>query len=177
MSDAPAVVEMTRGEGDSKASLPVTSLFVEDDSLHFDYGHSLPNSESCCVIHGHSSRLSVELFGYQRDDGMILDFGVAKKIIKSVIEGFDHKYMIGSKYVSILDGRGHVSFSGPKGRVEIDVPVNHLVILEGEATSENIVNQLSKRLMESLPLEVVAMKAFFFEGTNKGAALFRKREQ
>jgi len=175
VSDVPTVVEMTRGG--SKAELPLSSLFVEDDSLHFDYGHSLPNSESCCVIHGHSSRLSVELFGYQKDDGMILDFGIAKRIIKSVIEGFDHKYVIGSKYVRIIDGRARVSFSGPKGRIEIDVPKEHLVILEGEATSENIVNELSRRLMESLPVEVVAIKAFFFEGTNKGAAVFRKREK
>lgn len=175
MSDAPKVVEVRRRSSGSE--LPTTSLFVEDDSLHFDYGHSLPNSDTCCVIHGHSSRLSVELFGNLREDGMILDFGEVKRIIKSVLDGFDHKYMIGANYVTLQGARARISFTGPKGHIKIDVPREHVVVLDGEATSENIVRELSKRLIESLPNEVVALKAFFFEGTSKGAAIFRTRER
>lgn len=135
----------------------------------------MPNSETCCVIHGHSSRLSVELFGNPSEDGMIIDFGEVKRIIRSVISEYDHKFMIGSKYVEIINGRAHISFTGPKGSIEIDVPEEHVVVLEGEATSENIVSSIGRRLIERLPAEVSAIKAYFFEGTSKGAAVFRTR--
>jgi 6-pyruvoyltetrahydropterin/6-carboxytetrahydropterin synthase len=152
-----------------------SSLFVEDDSLHFEYGHCLPRSSKCSVIHGHSSRVSVELFGERRRDGMILDFGAAKKIVKKVLKDFDHKFIISKKYARVDSDRCFVAFDGRSGRIEMNIPSEQAVILSGEATSENIATEVSRELLEKLPPQVMAVKAFFFEGANKGASYFRVR--
>ncbi|MEK0367810.1 MAG: 6-carboxytetrahydropterin synthase, partial [Nitrosopumilus sp.] len=59
------------------------SIFLEDGSFSFDYAHILPLVEKCSILHGHTSSVMVELVG-QMKDNLLLDFGVAKKIIKEV---------------------------------------------------------------------------------------------
>ncbi|MDG6929168.1 MAG: 6-carboxytetrahydropterin synthase [Nitrososphaerota archaeon] len=166
------IFELSRG-GPAPVPASWSSLFVEDDSLHFDYGHCLPHSESCSVIHGHSSRISAEVFGAVGGDGMILDFGEAKARLKEVIKGFDHKFIVSSSYAHVLNGRCIVDFEGPKGRFHLDVPEDAVVLLPKEATSENIAGEAADRVMASMPKQVSALKLFFFEGTNKGASAFR----
>jgi 6-pyruvoyltetrahydropterin/6-carboxytetrahydropterin synthase len=159
-----------------KQSLPASSIFVEDDSLHFEYGHCLPKSKSCSVLHGHSSRLSAEIFGEVGDDGMILDFGLVKEGIKQVLAKFDHKFIICRKYAVVNGNRCHIAFTGPNGRIELDIPLKQTVLLEAEATSENIASEVAREILDIMPEQVKAVKAFFFEGANKGASLFRMRD-
>jgi 6-pyruvoyl-tetrahydropterin synthase len=153
---------------------PKASLFIEDDSLHFDYGHSLPNSKTCSVLHGHSSRVSVEIFGQVGLNGMILDFGEAKEKLKETLKLVDHKFIIGKKYVTDRSSKAvRVKFEGPNGSFDLKMPPSQVVILDGEATSENIAKFLAGNLLEALPPGVDAAKLFFFEGVNKGASAFR----
>src|SRR5579875_649479 len=132
------------------AKLPLSSIFMEDDSLHFEYGHCLPKSKTCSVVHGHSS-------------------------IISVLKNFDHKFIICSKYAKVKDGRCHISFDGPNGHIELDLPEQQVILLDVEATSENIASEVARQILNKMPNKVKAVKAFFFEGANKGASLFRMR--
>ena len=74
------------------------SIFLEDASFSFDYAHILPLVEKCSILHGHTSSVMVELVG-QMKDNLLLDFGEAKKIIKEVVNVFDHKFFINRKYL------------------------------------------------------------------------------
>ncbi|MGA1974485.1 MAG: 6-carboxytetrahydropterin synthase [Conexivisphaerales archaeon] len=153
---------------------PKASLFIEDDSLHFDYGHSLPTSKTCSVLHGHSSRISAEVFGQVGPTGMILDFAEAKSALKNTMKLVDHKFIIGKKYVVESTSRTvHVKFEGPNGAFDLRMPSSQVVVLELEATSENIARFVAGKLLEALPNGVDAVKLFFFEGVNKGASAFR----
>jgi 6-pyruvoyltetrahydropterin/6-carboxytetrahydropterin synthase len=153
---------------------PKASLFIEDDSLHFDYGHSLPASRTCSVLHGHSSRVSAEIFGQVGANGMIVDFGEARAILKQTLALVDHKYIIGKKYVMEKSAKTvRVKFEGPNGAFDLKMPASQVVAMEGEATSENIAKFLTGRLLEALPPGAEGVKLFFFEGVNKGASAFR----
>jgi 6-pyruvoyl-tetrahydropterin synthase len=74
------------------------SIFLEDASFSFDYAHILPLVEKCSILHGHTSSVMVELVG-QMKDNLLVDFGVAKKIIKEVVNIFDHKFFINKRYL------------------------------------------------------------------------------
>lgn len=153
---------------------PKASLFIEDDSLHFDYGHALPGSTTCSVLHGHSSRVSAEIFGHVGPNGMIIDFGEAKAAIKETLRLVDHKFIIGRKYVADHSAKSvHVKFEGPNGAFDLKMPPSQVVILDAEATSENIARFVAGKLLEALPHGADAVKLFFFEGVNKGASYFR----
>ena len=78
------------------------SIFLEDASFSFDYAHILPLVEKCSILHGHTSSVMVELVG-QMKNNLLVDFGVAKKIIKEVVNIFDHKFFINKKYLKSED--------------------------------------------------------------------------
>ena len=145
------------------------SIFLDDASFAFDYAHILPLVEKCSILHGHTSSVMVELVG-QMKDNLLLDFGVAKKIIKEVLTAFDHKFFINRKYMKSEDDSHYViSFEGPQGMFELQVPKHTTYLLEGEATVENLSSELIKLLAPKMPSNVEAVGVYIYEGYNKGS--------
>ena len=145
------------------------SIFLEDPSFSFDYAHILPLVEKCSILHGHTSSVMVELVG-QMKNNLLLDFGVAKKIIKEVINIFDHKFFINQKYLKSEDSSHYqIEFKGPKGMFDLQVPKNTTYLLEGEATVENLSSEIIKLLAPKMPANVEAVGVYIYEGYNKGS--------
>ena len=158
----------------SQESTETGSIFIEDGSFTFDYAHILPLVEKCSILHGHTSAVMVELVG-QTHDGLLMDFGEAKKIIRNVITAFDHKFFINHKYVIKEDDVHYqVSFDGPKGKFDLHVPKNTTYVLEGEATVENLSNEIIHRLSAKLPKNVEAVGVYIYEGYNKGSHIMSR---
>ncbi|MEK0322725.1 MAG: 6-carboxytetrahydropterin synthase [Nitrosopumilus sp.] len=145
------------------------SIFLEDGSFSFDYAHILPLVEKCSILHGHTSSVMVELVG-QMKNNLLLDFGVAKKIIKEVVSVFDHKFFINRKYLKKEDESHYlIKFDGPKGMFELQVPKSTTYLLEGEATVENLSTEIIKLLAPKMPSNIEAIGVYIYEGYNKGS--------
>ena len=142
---------------------------MEDPSFAFDYAHILPLVEKCSILHGHTSAVMVELVG-QMKNNLLVDFGDAKRIIKDAISFLDHKFFINKKYLKKEDDSHYnISFEGPKGMFELQVPKDTTYLLEGEATVENLSTEIIKILVPKLPKNVEAVGVYIYEGYNKGA--------
>ena len=145
------------------------SIFMEDQSFTFDYAHILPLVEKCSILHGHTSSVMVELVG-QMENNLLMDFGEAKKIIKQVVEVFDHKFFINEKYVKDeTQTHYEISFEGPKGKFELQVPKNTAYLLRGEATVENLSTEIIRLLEPRLAANIEAVGVYIYEGYNKGS--------
>jgi len=145
------------------------SIFLEDPSFAFDYAHILPLVEKCSILHGHTSKVMVELVG-QMKDNLLVDFGEAKRIIKEAINEFDHKFFINRKYlVEETDSHFKIAFEGPKGMFDLQVPKHTTYLLEGEATVENLSTEIIKILAPKMPSNVEAIGVYIYEGYNKGS--------
>jgi 6-pyruvoyltetrahydropterin/6-carboxytetrahydropterin synthase len=150
------------------------SIFMEEPSFAFDYAHILPLVEKCSILHGHTSSVMVELVG-QMKNNLLVDFGEAKKIIKEGISILDHKFFINKKYLKKEDDTHYqISFEGPKGLFDLQVPKNTTYLLEGEATVENLSTEIIKILVPKLPKNVEAIGVYIYEGYNKGAHIISK---
>lgn len=153
------------------------SIFMEDPSFAFDYAHILPLVEKCSILHGHTSSVMVELVG-QMKNNLLVDFGEAKKIIKNAITFLDHKFFINKKYLKQEDDTHYqISFEGPKGMFDLQVPKDTTYLLEGEATVENLSTEIIKILVPMLPKNVEAVGVYIYEGTNKGAHIISQIEK
>lgn len=150
------------------------SIFIEDPSFAFDYAHILPLVEKCSILHGHTSSVMVELVG-EMTNNLLVDFGVAKKIIKEVISVLDHKFFINRKYL-IKEDAVHcsIAFDGPKGKFDLQMPKNTTYLLEGEATVENLSTEIIKLLVPKMPKNIEAVGVYIYEGYNKGAHIISK---
>jgi 6-pyruvoyltetrahydropterin/6-carboxytetrahydropterin synthase len=153
------------------------TIFIDDPSFNFDYAHILPKTEKCSVMHGHTSSALVEITGHPVD-GMVVDFNDAKPIIRNAIAALDHKLFIREKYVT---GRTptHVdlSFSTVHGDFGLHVPKETAVLLEGEATVENLAQELLRRIAPEMPQNVETVGVYVYEGLNKGTHLLARLHQ
>jgi 6-pyruvoyltetrahydropterin/6-carboxytetrahydropterin synthase len=60
----------------------------------WEMGHRLPFHKGLCRnIHGHSYRMVVEITGSLDKNGMVIDFFDLNKIIKPIIEKYDHAFL------------------------------------------------------------------------------------
>jgi len=147
------------------------TIFLDDPSFNFDYAHILPKTEKCSVMHGHTSSVLVEIMGTPVD-GMVVDFNDAKPIIRRAVGDLDHKLFISEKYVRGRSGT-HVDlgFQTIHGGFALHVPKGTTVLLEGEATVENLAKELLGRIAPKMPPNVEAVGVYVYEGLNKGTHL------
>jgi 6-pyruvoyltetrahydropterin/6-carboxytetrahydropterin synthase len=145
------------------------SIFIEDPSLAFDYAHILPLVEKCSVLHGHTSTVMVEIIGSMKNN-LVVDFGEAKRIIKDTINMIDHKFFINKKYLEKEDDMHYyVSFQGPRGYFNLQLPKMTTWLMPGEATVENLSTEIIRLLAPRMPPNVEALGVYIYEGVNKGA--------
>ena len=145
------------------------SIFIEDPSLAFDYAHILPLVEKCSILHGHTSTVMVEIIG-EMIDNLVIDFSDAKKIIKDTLNIIDHKFFINKKYLQKEDDLHYfISFEGPRGYFNLQLPKQTTFLLSDEATVETLSLEIIKLLAPRMPNNVDALGVYIYEGVNKGA--------
>ena len=118
--------------------------------FRFEMAHALWNYQGKCKnIHGHSYVLFVTLSGNpinekgHPEDGMLMDFGKLKKLIKhSVIDEFDHAFVVNK--------------NSPHA---CDIPNNALLFenikkVEFQPTSENLIHHFAQKIQSILPAGV-----------------------
>lgn len=149
----------------------IGSIFIEDPSLSFDYAHILPLVKKCSILHGHTSTVMVEIIG-RMENGLVIDFSEAKKLIKEAINDLDHKFFVNSRYLSTKDDLYyHVRFEGPQGYFDLQMPKSTVYLLSDEATVENLSKEIIKILAPKMPKNIDALGVYIYEGVNKGAHL------
>jgi 6-pyruvoyltetrahydropterin/6-carboxytetrahydropterin synthase len=61
---------------------------------HWEMGHRLPFHKGLCKnIHGHSYKMNVEITGGLDKNGMVIDFFDLNRIVKPIIEKYDHAFL------------------------------------------------------------------------------------
>ncbi|HRZ33027.1 MAG TPA: 6-carboxytetrahydropterin synthase [Flavobacterium sp.] len=116
----------------------------------FETGHALYGYDGKCKnVHGHSYKLSVTVSGTPILDashvkfGMVIDFGDLKKIVKEeIVDQFDHATVFNQNTPHVelaneLKNRGH-----------------HVILVDYQPTSENMVIDFAARITSRLPHDV-----------------------
>ncbi|HQV35705.1 MAG TPA: 6-carboxytetrahydropterin synthase [Flavobacterium sp.] len=116
----------------------------------FETGHALYGYDGKCKnVHGHSYKLSVTVSGTPIMDashvkfGMVIDFGDLKKIVKEeIVDQFDHATVFNQNTPHVelaneLKNRGH-----------------HVILVDYQPTSENMVTDFAARIKNRLPHDV-----------------------
>jgi 6-pyruvoyltetrahydropterin/6-carboxytetrahydropterin synthase len=153
------------------------TIFLDDPSFNFDYAHILPKTEKCSVMHGHTSSVLVEVVGHPVE-GMVVDFGEAKKIVRDAVRSLDHKLFINEKYVTQMDPNSvTLKFETVHGDFAIKAPKDTTVMMKGEATVENLAKEVLGRIAPGMPKNVTAVGVFVYEGLNKGSHVLAKLHQ
>ncbi len=155
----------------------VQTIFLDDPSFNFDYAHILPKTEKCSVMHGHTSSVLVEVTG-RPVEGMVVDFGVAKQVVREAVRSLDHKLFINEKYVTQMDAQSVIlKFETVHGVFAIKAPRQTTVMMQGEATVENLAREVLARITPGMPKNVTSVGVYVYEGLNKGSHILAMLHQ
>ena len=116
----------------------------------FETGHELYGYDGKCKnVHGHSYKLSVTVIGKPITDnsnvkfGMVIDFTDLKKIVKEeIVDQFDHATVFNKNTPHIELAR------------ELQSRDHHVILVEYQPTSENMVIDFANRIKGRLPNEI-----------------------
>lgn len=124
--------------------------------------HALYGYDGLCKnIHGHSYRLWVTLRGPvleehgHEKDGMVLDFGLLKRLVKPhIIDKYDHSFVLNAN----------------SSHANIDLSAFEKVyLLPYQPTSENLVNDFVSIIKNQLPENIELYKVVLSETANSFA--------
>lgn len=112
--------------------------------FHFEMAHVLNFHEGACSnVHGHSYTLLVSIKGTVEEKnnipttGMVMDFGLLKKIVnEQIISQFDHALVVHESMKSVLSS--HPVFS-------------KTVYVDYQPTSENLLQNMAIKIQNHLP--------------------------
>jgi 6-pyruvoyltetrahydropterin/6-carboxytetrahydropterin synthase len=144
------------------------SIFVE---ASFDYAHFLPGNEKCFPLHGHTSVAKLELKGEVDKCGMIIDYSEAKRLLREVLSKIDHK-MVASEAYSTREGQTLVV---KYRNFCFRLPIEHVFLIRGEGTSENITRRLIEMMIDKVPNNVTRIGLTVTEGLGKGVSVTWKQ--
>jgi 6-pyruvoyltetrahydropterin/6-carboxytetrahydropterin synthase len=116
----------------------------------FETGHALYGYDGKCKnVHGHSYKLSVTVIGTPITDntnvkfGMVIDFTDLKTIVKEeIVDQFDHATVFNKN-------TPHVELAN-----ELSTRGHHVILVEYQPTSENMVIDFAERIQKRLPNKI-----------------------
>lgn len=131
----------------------------------FEMAHALLGYDGPCKnIHGHSYKLNVTIKGKVKnqtndsDEGMVVDFGVIKKIVNDlIVHKFDHALVLNEKMK--ID------------KTQFDF-MQKLIIVPFQPTCENLLLHFSELIKAQLPSNLTLHNLFLRETPTSYAAWF-----
>ncbi|MDO4228437.1 MAG: 6-carboxytetrahydropterin synthase [Capnocytophaga sp.] len=116
----------------------------------FEAGHALYGYDGKCKnMHGHSYKLYVTVIGEPINDpnnvkhGMVIDFGDLKRIVtEQIINKFDHGMIFNAN-------SPHLHLAS-----ELQSKDHHIILVDYQPTSENLVIDFAQRIKKQLPSNV-----------------------
>ena len=156
------------------------SLMLENIT-NIDYGHFLAFHEHKCKnLHCHTSwNVGVTITGYlETNEVMLIDFGDLKKIVKDVVDEFDHKLIVRDIYVKRLTRKGtEIEYTSSTHKYhQFILPNDEVMIMEKEPTIEKISEYIIEKILEKLPMNINSIILYLQEGVDNKIAIHTERD-
>lgn len=117
--------------------------------LTFSAAHVMIGHERCGRLHGHDYAISVRLDGEPGKDGVIMDFGDLKDLVRGIAKELDHKFLVAKKHENVRIRGERVTIESCGSTYQM--PVRDCAVLDVEQTSaEELSRWVSKRLKSKL---------------------------
>jgi len=132
--------------------------------FEFEMAHALHNYDGLCRnIHGHTYKLSITIIGEPENNtesttlGMVLDFGLLKKIVKpNIVDIFDHCILLSNKEDTKYFEKENMLFK-------------RIHIVDFQPTAENMVVHFANIIKPFLPQGIKLFSIKLHETTNSFA--------
>ncbi|MCL2032030.1 MAG: 6-pyruvoyl tetrahydropterin synthase family protein [Methanomassiliicoccaceae archaeon] len=132
-------------------------MIIEIDGGHTGIGfsscHFIPMHEKCSRLHGHSYTVRMRLEGEPGENGMVMDFVVLKKKLRSMTAEMDHKVLLpaASDIVRIEERDGSVEVSSCGKRYVF--PAEDVLMLDiRTTTAEDMARMMAEKIIGEIDI-------------------------
>ena len=138
----------------------VTKIFT------FDSGHRLSDYEGKCKhLHGHTYHLEITIEGEVGDDGMVIDFGILKNKVNSILDSyFDHK--------TVLKRSDKLNEA-----IKSVVPKESLYIVDYNPTVENMIVDICEKIKNQITTKLHVSRVRLYETPTSYAEICPKKNK
>jgi len=148
--------------------------------IRFSAAHVIPEYEKCGRLHGHSYAIHARLHGIQDEKGIIIDFSLAKKILRAIAEQLDHQILIprNSNIVDISQTKHSIELQS-LGKTYV-FPQSDCILLPLSSTSaEHLAEYVLNGFLSQLPdtHSLTHIEIGVDEGYGQGAWISKKIKQ
>lgn len=137
--------------------------------LVFSAAHVVIGHSKCGRLHGHDYAVSVRIEGNPGPDGVIMDFGTLKAIVREIASELDHKFLVAIRNSAVkIDGD---IINVQSGESDYRIPIRDCATLELEqTTAEELSKWFAKRLKDRLSKSqnIEALEVKIEEGIGQG---------
>lgn len=141
--------------------------------FYFETAHALYGYDGKCKnIHGHSYKLSVTIIGLPISDdqhpknGMVIDFGDLKKIVKTeIIDLFDHATIFN-------ENSPHKKLG-----LELEKTGQRVIFVPYQPTSEMMLIDIAQKIKMKLPVDVLLHSLRLYETNTSYAEWFAEDQK
>ncbi len=143
-------------------------------NIRFSSAHIIPEYEKCSRLHGHSYAVNVKIMGKLDSKGIIMDFSVAKDVLRKIVNKLDHMVLIPEKSKIIRIEKQVNSIKISLLEKKYVFPLGDCVFLPIESTSaENLASYILDRFVKSISLQkqIEKIEIGVDEGYGQGARI------
>jgi len=145
--------------------------------IRFSAAHVIPEYEKCGRLHGHSYAIHARLHGSQDEKGIIIDFSIAKKILRNIANILDHKVLIPNNSTVVTTKQSDQSIELQSLGKTYVFPVSDCVLLpisssSAEHLAEYVLNSFLTELGSNHQLTMIEIG--IDEGYGQGAWITKK---
>ena len=145
--------------------------------IRFSAAHVIPEYEKCGRLHGHSYAIHARLHGSQDEKGIIIDFSIAKKILRNIADILDHKVLIPNNSTVVTTKQSNRSIELESLGKTYVFPVSDCVLLpisssSAEHLAEYVLNSFLRDLESNHQLTMIEIGVD--EGYGQGAWISKK---
>lgn len=132
----------------------MSSMRLEIDgreaNIKFSACHLITEHPKCGRLHGHVYVLRMIVHGEKGDHGMIMDFTELKKIMRRIVEEFDHRVLLAGNCPGMKITVGEEVIAETSGKRYV-FPTEDVVIIDAEeASAEEVARVLLSRVLSEV---------------------------
>jgi 6-pyruvoyltetrahydropterin/6-carboxytetrahydropterin synthase len=123
----------------------------EYSGIRFSACHFIPKHEKCSRLHGHSYVVRLRLEGDMDDSGMLMDFVVLKKELRSIMSTMDHRTLLPSSSKDVKLTINDDSVEAITCGKRYVFPIEDVVILDiSNTTAEEMAKMMVKHMIRDV---------------------------
>ncbi|MCQ5376062.1 MAG: 6-pyruvoyl tetrahydropterin synthase family protein [Methanomassiliicoccales archaeon] len=119
-------------------------------NIKFSACHLITEHSKCGRLHGHVYVLRMIVYGEKGDHGMIMDFTELKKIMRRIVDEFDHRVLLAGNCPRMKITIGEEVIAETSGKRYV-FPIEDVIIIDAEETSaEEVARVLLSRVLSEV---------------------------